>query len=350
MEKEFLIRRFTPVIHYANRLACRPGDRFGPRTINGYQFIYVQRGTGQLRIGCKTYRAVPGSLFHYGPGEPHLIRASEDDPFVLFGLHYLPEGELEERIPASFVKIEQLPPDAMERNGVEDGEVDKHAAYEHEAVMDEYAAAADKQTAVEHTAANEEKQMKRRADQEERVDFNGMEHTAALAGGWSIPSHLQPGLWPLPYFETFAREFAEEREAATVLMRGLFMQFIVTLLRWIRDNRPSESPLDRHVAAVRQRLEERAEENYDPSWLEQWTPYSADYISRLFRDRFGTTPHDYHAARQSLAARRLLEETTLTVTEIAQRLQFGSIHYFCKWFKRMTGEQPSAYRKRRRLL
>lgn len=289
MYASLLNDRFHPRIHYANRLACRPGDTFGPRKIDDYQFIFVQRGTGELRIGGQTYRAVPGSLFHYGPGEPHRIRASGNDPFVLFGVHYTPGGDTD-RPSTRPNRIETLAPDFFERYDPSA----EHASFE-----------------------------------------------------TVFPAYLQPGMWPLPYFESLADEFAADRYQGPALMSGILTQFIVVLLRWIQDNPPYGSTLDRHLANIREQLEKQAEASFDPLWLERWTPYSADYVSRLFRDRFGDTPHAYHASRKALAAKQLLEGTSLSVTDIAERLQFGSIHYFCKWFKRMTGESPSSYRKRR---
>jgi AraC-like DNA-binding protein len=101
---------------------------------------------------------------------------------------------------------------------------------------------------------------------------------------------------------------------------------------------------------LREHLERSAEQPFDPAELERLCGYSYDYLSRLFKSRFHMTPHAYHMERKAAVAERLLAETALSITTIAERLHFASIHHFSKWFKRRGGEVPSAYRSRRRIL
>jgi AraC-like DNA-binding protein len=47
-------------------------------------------------------------------------------------------------------------------------------------------------------------------------------------------------------------------------------------------------------------------------------------------------------------AKKLLERTSLRITEITDRLGYSDITYFSNAFKRKTGVTPSEYRKRLR--
>lgn len=69
------------------------------------------------------------------------------------------------------------------------------------------------------------------------------------------------------------------------------------------------------------------------------------YFVRLFRKRMNTTPMQYYTNLRLEAARALLNSTTLSIKEIADRLQFCSEFHFSKRFKQSTGCSPSAYRK-----
>ncbi|MFC5651414.1 helix-turn-helix domain-containing protein [Paenibacillus solisilvae] len=280
---------FQPIVHYANRLECKPGERFGPRIISDYQWLFVQRGSGHVRIGGHRYRAQAGLLLCYGPGVPHEIEADPKDPFVLFGLHFTPHGSLSSR-----------PYDL--RGTIVDVAEEKLAGFE----LD---------------------------------DRDGM-----------LPSGTNCGMWPLTFFEELVEEYNRGSQMSPLLLRGIFTQLAARLLRWIRNNEYAVSPLDRQVAQVKERLIQQAEQAYDPVWLSLTTAYSVDYTARLFKERVGMAPHKYHMEMKLAAAKRLLEQTDLSSTQIAERLSLGSVHYFCKWFKRFTGEQPLRYRERTRIL
>ncbi|MEQ4483760.1 helix-turn-helix domain-containing protein [Cohnella silvisoli] len=280
--------QLQPLVHYANRLACGPGESFGPRIIGDYQWIFVRSGKGKACIGGEFFRAYAGCLFAYGPGEPHWFEASEDDPFVLFGLHFAFAGDLEQ---------------------------------EGKEILDHI----------------------------KNVEWEKMDTYDRNREG-SFPRRLETGTWPVPLFEQIIDEFRGGRPMNELLLRGLLTQLIVKVFRWAREERLSGSPLDKLIAKVKEKLEEQAGKSYDPIWLTEWMSYSHDYVSRLFKGRFGMAPHAFHDQARLAVAQRLLEETELTSTSIAEAMQFGSVHYFCKWFKLRTGIQPQEYRNRKRFL
>jgi len=69
-------------------------------------------------------------------------------------------------------------------------------------------------------------------------------------------------------------------------------------------------------------------------------------LTEIFKGAFGMTPMRYVNYRRYEAGKRLLLETSLSVSEIAERTGFGSIHYFSKIFKERSGVSPVAFRKR----
>ena len=68
-------------------------------------------------------------------------------------------------------------------------------------------------------------------------------------------------------------------------------------------------------------------------------------LMRRFRATFGTTPHRYIMRRRLQIAQKLLISQNDTITEIAEVLGFPSINTFSRWFKKMSGVSPSAYRE-----
>ncbi|RMD77552.1 MAG: AraC family transcriptional regulator [Lentisphaerae bacterium] len=68
-------------------------------------------------------------------------------------------------------------------------------------------------------------------------------------------------------------------------------------------------------------------------------------LRRRFRQTTGATLHEYLLNRRLAEARYLLLETNLSIQEIAGRLGYRDVYFFCRQFKAMTGSPPLAYRR-----
>lgn len=66
---------------------------------------------------------------------------------------------------------------------------------------------------------------------------------------------------------------------------------------------------------------------------------------RCFRASIHQSPMDYLIAYRVQSAKKLLETTELSITQIALRCGFNSNSYFTKLFHRTCGKTPNAYRK-----
>ena len=73
---------------------------------------------------------------------------------------------------------------------------------------------------------------------------------------------------------------------------------------------------------------------------------SAPHLTRMCRLVLGSPPNNLVGQRRLLEARRLLEYTGLSVTEIAGRCGFRDAAFFSRTFKRKIGDTPQAYRRR----
>lgn len=73
--------------------------------------------------------------------------------------------------------------------------------------------------------------------------------------------------------------------------------------------------------------------------------YNKDYLSRMFKKRFGSGLLAYIHQIRLDEAKKLLSETGLHVKEIAVRVGIEDEKQFSKWFKRMNGVTPTSYRQ-----
>ncbi|HJV46647.1 MAG TPA: response regulator [Bacillota bacterium] len=72
------------------------------------------------------------------------------------------------------------------------------------------------------------------------------------------------------------------------------------------------------------------------------------YLSKLFKEKTEQNFVDFVLDIRMNEAKKLLEVTSLRITEITERLGYSDITYFSNAFKRKTGLTPSEYRRRQR--
>lgn len=73
---------------------------------------------------------------------------------------------------------------------------------------------------------------------------------------------------------------------------------------------------------------------------------SRTYMSELFCQTYGMSPHEYLTMFRVSAAKEMLLQTSYSVSEIAEHTGFCDVFAFSRVFKRKTGDSPTAYRKK----
>jgi AraC-like DNA-binding protein len=72
---------------------------------------------------------------------------------------------------------------------------------------------------------------------------------------------------------------------------------------------------------------------------------STNYFSDQFKTTMGVRPQEYILQRREILAKRLLRQTSLTVSEIAENVGQTDVAYFSRIFKKRVGLSPNNYRK-----
>ena len=109
--------------------------------------------------------------------------------------------------------------------------------------------------------------------------------------------------------------------------------------------RSSDNPKYRTAYAIADYLSEHCEQNISLEELAAQFYLSKYYICRTFRDITGYTITEYTNIHRIRRAKRLLEETDLSISEIAQELGYESLTYFERMFKSYMTISPLKYRK-----
>jgi AraC-like DNA-binding protein len=107
--------------------------------------------------------------------------------------------------------------------------------------------------------------------------------------------------------------------------------------------------LFRRVRRGQEFLHAAAQEEISLDSLAREACLSPYHLHRAFTCAFGQTPHAYRNGIRLARARRLLERSSLTVTEVCAAVGFESPGSFTNLFRRTYGAPPSAFAKIRKI-
>jgi len=72
-------------------------------------------------------------------------------------------------------------------------------------------------------------------------------------------------------------------------------------------------------------------------------PVGQSTIKKLFYEKAQCGVIEYHRKLRINEAKRLIREKNMNFTVISEELDFSSLHYFSRCFKKITGMSPSEY-------
>ncbi len=107
------------------------------------------------------------------------------------------------------------------------------------------------------------------------------------------------------------------------------------------------TPTDSLSARIRDAVETLGQRFDAPPDLDELAAaagVSPRHFARRFRQDFGCTPHAWLAARRLDVARGLLRDADGRIGDVADHLGFSSPAAFSRWFTRLAGQSPRAFR------
>ncbi|QUL56477.1 helix-turn-helix transcriptional regulator [Paenibacillus tritici] len=280
-----------PYVYLATRYPFASGQSSSPRICYMSSVYLIGGGYGTLLTGGQTLRVGPGMLIHLPPGQLHEWRADDEHPMVHLCCyfdwqHVDREGCFDWACPICY-KPEELQEEML-------GPL---FPYPLPQVTD-----------------------------------------AGLLRGWTERFQKFYKAGEFDHAQTFFRNLTIQRN---------FQEFIEDLLHLLlKDQRIP----DRRISGLLEQLEQDLLHDV-PKPLE--TYYSRLQLSRghffeLFRRSTGVSPVEYMNRFRINRAREDLLHSPLSITAIAAKYHFSSLHYFSRLFHRQTGQTPREFRQLRR--
>ncbi len=121
----------------------------------------------------------------------------------------------------------------------------------------------------------------------------------------------------------------------------LAFEFITKLYDYYFDNSDNYSKRNRDIIAI---METSFKELDSIADIADKFDISPSHMTREFTNEVGITPIKYLTKVRIQNAKKLLQDTNKTVSQIAEECGYDQTNYFCKMFKNTVGQTPLQYR------
>lgn len=149
--------------------------------------------------------------------------------------------------------------------------------------------------------------------------------------------------------ERIEAESAQARPGHEAVLLGLLTELMVFLSRRYGESDARESRALLEMGKLISTLEQRFNEPWTLEKMARLARLSRTSLLRVFRQATGKSPIDYLIGLRIEAAKRLLRQSEISMTDIALDTGFGDSNYFARQFRIVTGTTPTAYRRGGRL-
>ena len=113
-------------------------------------------------------------------------------------------------------------------------------------------------------------------------------------------------------------------------------------------NTDTEIAVLRYIAAFQKQVNEDFETHFDVKHYADILCITPNYLNKIITQHLGMSTKQYILNRAINEAKRLLIYTSLSITEISEKLHFNTTSYFVRLFRKSVGDTPSQFREHNR--
>jgi AraC-like DNA-binding protein/mannose-6-phosphate isomerase-like protein (cupin superfamily) len=149
-------------------------------------------------------------------------------------------------------------------------------------------------------------------------------------------------------FERMIPEFEKKEQFYAEITQNLAMTMLMYTFRLVNEQNKEANQLLQSNANIRQAIayiQSHLSENLTLDEIARQCHMSKFYLSHQFTQTQGISLSKYILKSRITSSMRLLRETLMSVKEIAEKVGFNDVAYFCRAFKTEVGMTPLQYRK-----
>ncbi len=284
------INYLSPYIRVAMDSIIEAPWTLAERVIFDYELLYIMEGEVLITVEDKSYDGRPGDVFLFKPKEKHSITVMGASrfrqPHLHFDLNYR-QDSLDVKV--SFKKLTEI----------------------------------------------------------EQKDQKKFRRDMTKEPGMQLPNKIV--LRNIKLFEEMLFDIIKEFEAKSpyyeLSLKGLFLRLWTYLLR---ENYWNENPLAYNnmdeLMRVKEYLNCHTDREISLDDLSRMFNISKYHLIRLFNKVFSISPVHYHQMMRMEKAKKLIQFSNASITEISEILGFSCINSFSRAFRKMEGVPPTFYR------
>ena len=281
-----ILAQLRPYVRHCG-LPRRSGWKIEQRRLLDYLLMYIDDGQGLCEIGNQSYEMTSGDLFFVPPDTLHSLEGLEPGltcPYVHFDLIYRPGiSHWDFSIPGGMVDMEGL------QN-------------------------------LMHPPVP-------------------LAPVARLSGRIRARNNAKVG----ELIKEVAAEAARAQPYAQLRMSGLMLEIMAELLR---GQQALDANYDEHAISLEQAAE--MVKNKPDTSVEELAAccnLSNSHFRKLFARHFGCSPREFLCRSRIRHAKSLMAGGNLTLSQIATRCGFATVHSFSRAFRALEGISPTEYRR-----
>jgi len=287
-DRKSLLLRLSPNVRRAwNHRAAEAVLK--PRILFDYELLYLEKGSLHVRIAKERYTLEPGDIVLFKPGKEHEFQGAAGEcwmPHVHFDALFYDNFE---EVPINFKEWKDCP--EAEKGWI-------------------------------------------------RPDVLGC--ILHMPDVMRIPNHSEVHKCLVPLIHAYERKDAD----FPILQKSLMLKMLYLLLKGLEmnENSPSslhQDALDNTVTYIMEHYDQAIQLEH----LSKIACLSVYHFSRLFKQKFGTSPHQYQMQYRLEKAKEFMIYSRLSLTAIAEKIGYSSVFAFSKAFKLAEGVAPREFMK-----
>lgn len=136
----------------------------------------------------------------------------------------------------------------------------------------------------------------------------------------------------------------EEKPGFQQIASGLIIKMIGYIVAFQKQKQFTGKSIETAIERAKFYIRQNVDKNLDMEVLADDLNLGYSYFRKTFKTYTGLSPHQYYLDLKIMRAKELILTSNLSIKEIAYHLNFESIHYFSRFFKKKTGMTPSELR------
>ena len=272
----------NPYVRYSHCFPVEPGTSFVKVVPYDYRLLYIADGNGFIKIGGKEFAASEGCVFLWRPGMEYSYLPNIGRPFTIYGINF----------------------DFSMR----------HSSIDYPVILDRA----------------DDFDCKKIIEIVNIIDFPASNSVFCM-------KHMQAGKH---ISLAMNKEYRTRRTFFDGKLRGLLLMLLTGIIRSTAISEAAGSHAMAKTDAVIAYIQEHYDKELTNSDISREFNFHPAYISRMMNRCTGMSLHRYLIRYRISIALNLLQTTSFSVSEIAEKAGFSDFNYFSRCFKRYLGQSP----------